>query len=283
MGISLKEVNYSYNKKSKIYALNNINLDINTKDEFISIVGETGSGKSTLASIFNYLKVPTSGTLIINDLLIKKNKKIPYNKIRKHVGLCFQFSDYQLFEETVLKDVSFGPSNFGKTKEEATTLAKNALNSLDMDESYYNKSPFELSGGEKRLASIAGIIACDNDIIVFDEPTAGLDAYKKNILMNLLEKLNKEYHKTIIMITHDMNIALKYSKRIILLSKGNIVVDTTPNNLFSDNNIKLIEDSNIDLPDSIRIKNYLNKKCNLNLTGIYKSIDDIKKELLENE
>jgi len=280
MGISLKEVSYSYNKLDKP-ALSNINLDIKTNDEFISIVGETGSGKSTLASIFNYLKVPKKGTLIINDLLIKKNKKIPYNKIRKHVGLCFQFSDYQLFEESVLKDVSFGPSNFGNSKEDSIKLAKNALSLVDMDESYYNKSPFDLSGGEKRLASIAGILACDNDIIVFDEPTAGLDAYKKNLLLNLLRKLNEEYHKTIIIITHDMNIALEYSKRIILLSHGEMLIDTDPITLFNGSNDEIIKKANIDLPDSIRLRNYLNKKCNLNLKTTFKSTDDLLKELLK--
>ena len=186
MGISLQKVSYSYNKKRKNtkYAIKDINLDIRSNDEFIALIGHTGSGKSTLSTIFNALKIPTSGDATIFSIKIKerRRRKDKYNKIRGHVGLVFQFPDYQLFEETVLKDVMFGPKNFGR-KKDAEKLAIEALELVDFPKDKYESSPFTLSGGEKKMVSIAGILSSNPDIIVLDEPTGDIgDAGAETLL-----------------------------------------------------------------------------------------------------
>lgn len=285
MGISLKEVSFSYNPKKKgtIYALKNINLNIDSKDEFIAIIGETGSGKSTLVSIFNALKIPTSGVAVINDIRLKKmrKRKENYNLIRKHVGLVFQFSDYQLFEESVLKDVMFAPLNFGKTVDEAKEIAKKSLSMVRIKEEYYEKSPFQLSGGEKKLVSIAGILAMEPDILIFDEPTAGIDPETKRKLIKMFIELNKEYHKSIILIVHDMNIVNECADRVLVLNNGELIFDSTPYDLFN-NHKEIVELANIDLPDSYRIIDNIEAKTGIKLDKHIKSLNELV-EVLSNE
>ena len=285
MGISLKEVSYSYNPKKKgtIYALKNVSLDIDSKDEFISIIGETGSGKSTLVSIFNALKTPTSGIAVVNDIRLKKTRKRKenYNLIRKHVGLVFQFSDYQLFEGTVLKDVMFAPLNFGKTIDEATKIAKNALSLVHIDESYYEMSPFQLSGGEKKLVSIAGILAMEPDILIFDEPTAGIDPETKRKLIKLFKELNEVYHKTIIIIVHDMNVAYDCAKRVLVLKNSELIFDSTPYDLFV-NHMDIVKSANIDIPDVLKIIDSIKKEKGIDLDKHIRSLNELV-EVLTNE
>ena len=284
MGISLKNVNFSYNPKRKgtIYALKNINLEISDNSEFISIIGETGSGKSTLATLFNALKIPTTGDAFVSGIKIKKIRKRNenYNNIRKHVGLVFQMSDYQLFEETVLKDVMFAPLNFKKTKEEAEIIAKHALELVHIDESFFEKSPFMLSGGEKKLVSIAGILAMEADILIFDEPTAGIDPFTRNKLLKLFKELNEKENKSIILITHDMNIVNEYSKRVLLMKDGELIFDGTPYKLFIENR-NLVKNSNIDLPDCFRIIDLIEEKTNLSIDKNIKSLNDLCEVLLD--
>ena len=278
MGISLKEVSFSYNPKRKgtVYALHNINLEIADKDEFIAIIGETGSGKSTLASIFNALKIPTSGDAYVSGIKIKKIRKRreDYNNIRKHVGLVFQMSDYQLFENTVIDDVMFAPLNFSKTKEEAREIAKHSLELVHIDESFYEKSPFLLSGGEKKLVSIAGILAMEPDILIFDEPTAGIDPSTKKKLLKLFKEFNEVHHKSIIIITHDMNIVNSYAKRVILMKKGRIALDSTPYELFKENS-DIVKDSNIDLPDTYTLIDFIEEKTGIKIDKHLKNLDEI--------
>ena len=284
MGISLKNVNFSYNPKRKgtIYALKNINLEISDNSEFISIIGETGSGKSTLATLFNALKIPTTGDAFVSGIKIKKIRKRNenYNNIRKHVGLVFQMSDYQLFEETVLKDVMFAPLNFKKTKEEAEIIAKHALELVHIDESFFEKSPFMLSGGEKKLVSIAGILAMEPDILIFDEPTAGIDPSTRNKLLKLFKELNEKENKSIILITHDMNIVNEYSKRVLLMKDGELIFDGTPYKLFIENR-NLVKNSNIDLPDCFRIIDLIEEKTNLSIDKNIKGLNDLCEVLLD--
>lgn len=284
MGISLKNVNFSYNPKRKgtIYALKNINLEISDNSEFISIIGETGSGKSTLATLFNALKIPTTGDAFVSGIKIKKIRKRNenYNNIRKHVGLVFQMSDYQLFEETVLKDVMFAPLNFKKTKEEAEIIAKHALELVHIDESFFEKSPFMLSGGEKKLVSIAGILAMEADILIFDEPTAGIDPSTRNKLLKLFKELNEKENKSIILITHDMNIVNEYSKRVLLMKDGELIFDGTPYKLFIENR-NLVKNSNIDLPDCFRIIDLIEEKTNLSIDKNIKGLNDLCEVLLD--
>ena len=285
MGISLKEVSYSYNPKKKgtIYALKNVSLDIDSKDEFIAIIGETGSGKSTLVSIFNALKIPTSGVAVVNDIRLKKTRKRKenYNLIRKHVGLVFQLSDYQLFEETVLKDVMFAPLNFNKSVEEATEIAKKALSLVHIDESYYEMSPFQLSGGEKKLVSIAGILAMEPDILIFDEPTAGIDPETKRKLIKLFKELNEVYHKTIIIIVHDMNVAYDSAKRVLVLKNSELIFDSTPYDLFV-NHMDIVKDANIDVPDVLKIIDSIKIEKGIELDKHIRSLNELV-EVLSNE
>lgn len=280
MGIRFKRVTHEYASYSdKTYkAIQNISLNILSKDEVIALVGHTGSGKSTLARHMNALIFPTDGSVEIfgNEITSKRNSKIKYNNIRKQVGLVFQFPEYQLFEETVEKDIMFGPLNFKVPLEEAKVLARNALELVGLDESYLERNPFNLSGGEKKRVSIAGILAIDPDILVLDEPTSGLDPAGRDTLMQLFDDIHQKTKKTIIIITHDMDLVYKYFNRVIVLKDGKLSYDGTPDNLFRSD---LLEVNNLDLPNTIKTLKYLNKECNLNLDIYKKTVDEVIKEI----
>lgn len=235
MGIQVKNIFYTYQKKATnaTQALMDVSLEIKDND-FVAIVGETGSGKSTLAQMFNALLVPDKGDVLVNDYVInyknRKSKKL--RGLRKQVGLVFQFPEYQLFEETVEKDVAFGVKNFGVKGEEAIKRAHEALKQVGLDESYFKRAPFDLSGGEKRKVAIAGILAINPDILIFDEPTAGFDPQSSKDLMNLITEFHNN-GKTIIIITHDMDLVNTYTKRVVMLERGQVTFDGTPNELFA--------------------------------------------------
>lgn len=235
MGIQIKNIFYTYQKKATnaTQALRDVSLEIRDND-FLAIVGETGSGKSTLAQMFNALLVPDKGDVLVNDYVInyknRKSKKL--RGLRKQVGLVFQFPEYQLFEETVEKDVAFGVKNFGVKGEEAIKRAHEALKQVGLDESYFKRAPFDLSGGEKRKVAIAGILAINPDILIFDEPTAGFDPQSSKDLMNLITEFHNN-GKTIIIITHDMDLVNTYTKRVVMLERGQVTFDGTPNELFA--------------------------------------------------
>ena len=235
MGIQVKNIFYTYQKKATnaTQALMDVSLEIKDND-FVAIVGETGSGKSTLAQMFNALLVPDKGDVLVNDYVInyKKRKSKKLRGLRKQVGLVFQFPEYQLFEETVEKDVAFGVKNFGVKGEEAIKRAHEALKQVGLDESYFKRAPFDLSGGEKRKVAIAGILAINPDILIFDEPTAGFDPQSSKDLMNLITEFHNN-GKTIIIITHDMDLVNTYTKRVVMLERGQVTFDGTPNELFA--------------------------------------------------
>ena len=234
MGIKIENVFYTYQKKASnsTLALEDVSFAIND-NEFVAIVGETGSGKSTLAQCLNALLVPDQGQIVIDDFVVsyknRKNRKL--HNLRKRVGLVFQFPEYQLFEETVEKDVAFGVKNFGVKNEEALERAHNALMQVGLDESYYKRPPFELSGGERRKVAIAGILAINPDILVFDEPTVGFDPASAKELMNLIRDLHGN-GKIIIVITHDMDLVNEYAQKVFMLEKGKLVFEGTPSELF---------------------------------------------------
>lgn len=246
MGINFQNVNFKYDSKNKIETLKNINLNINSKGEFITILGHTGSGKSTLVQMMNALIFPTSGELSILNNIIKPKHNKNLKDIRRQVGLVFQFPEYQLFEETVLKDISFGPINFGISKEEAEKVTKETCELLHISEELYQKPPFNLSGGQKRKVAIAGILASKPEILILDEPTVGLDPSSRKELLELLKQIHEETNKTIIIVTHDMNLVANYSKRTIVLDEGQIVFDDDTRKLF--NNYKKLQSLNLDLP-----------------------------------
>lgn len=258
MGIDFQNVDFKYTKKASTKQLDNVTIHINAKDEFVMILGHTGSGKSTLVQHMNGLLFSTAGKVTVFQQQVIKNKKVKLKPIRSHVGLVFQFPEYQIFESTVLKDVMFGPKNFGRNKEEAEKLAINACHLVGLTDEFLEKSPFNLSGGQMRRVAIAGALACDPDILILDEPTVGLDPKGKDELMNLLVKIQKNTHKTIIMITHDMNIVARYAKRIVVMNHGKLVYDGDKNNLFeNDEYVRLF---NLDLPNiSIIAKGLLEK------------------------
>ena len=277
MGIKVDHVFYTYGKKASnsTLALNDVSFTLED-NEFIAIVGETGSGKSTLAQTFNALLIPDKGEVIVDQYVINyKNRKSKKLKgLRKHVGLVFQFPEYQLFEETVEKDVAFGPKNFGIKNEEALAKAHEALAQVGLDESYYKRQPFELSGGERRKVAIAGILAIDPDIIIFDEPTAGFDPRSSKDLMNLITDFHKQ-GKTIIVITHDMDLVRRYAKRVLLIEHGQLTFDGSPSVLFN-----YVQDyDRLEIPQVIRLAMKLKEKgADIDVSKIRRS-DDLINEI----
>lgn len=261
MPITFKQLTHIYNANSPFpyAALHEIDLDIK-EGVFTAVIGETGSGKSTLVQHLNALLLPTSGSVEIDEFNVTSDKKKNKNlkQLRKKVGLVFQFPEYQLFEETILKDVCFGPKNFGMSEEDAIKRAKDVLNIVGLDESYLERSPFDLSGGQKRRVAIAGILAADPDILVLDEPTAGLDPQGAYEMMQLFQTLNKKHKKTIIMVTHDMEHVMNYCKEVIVLKDGRVEKKCTTATFFK--NTKLMDTLNITPPAIIRVKRLLEEK-----------------------
>ncbi len=235
MAIQIKNLSYVYLKKTpnEVEALHDVSLEI-PENKITAIVGHTGSGKSTLIQTLNGLITPTSGTIEYKDFVItnkeKKNKRI--KELRKHISIVFQFPEYQLFEETVEKDVAFGLKNYGFKENEAIEKAHEALKKVGLDQSFFKRSPFELSGGEKRRVAIAGILAIDPEVLILDEPTAGLDPVGSKIILNLILELNKN-GKTIILVTHDMDIVLNQADHVIVLNEGVVAFEGKPSELFS--------------------------------------------------
>lgn len=279
MSINFENVFFTYqaNTPFATHALNNINLTI-LDHEFVSLIGHTGSGKSTLVQHINALLRPTSGKIQVGDYEIIANAKKVKNlkSLKKFAGLVFQFPEYQLFEDSVIKDVAYGPKNFGDQEEVAIKKAKEALYLVGISEDLFEKSPFELSGGQKRRVAIAGIIALEPQILVLDEPTAGLDPQGSKEMMELFKKIY-EKGTTIIMVTHNMDNVLKYSTRAIVMSKGEIVSDTTPLELFKQENLN--ERFNIDQPLVIEYaKELIDKGLNLNLENI-RDVESLSEEI----
>ncbi len=247
MSITFKEVEHIYSENTPFayHALKGVNLKI-TDQSFTAIIGQTGSGKSTLIQHINALLLPTSGSINIDEYLITATDKPSKLKpLRKKAGLVFQFPEYQLFEETIEKDIIFGPMNFGVSEEEAKKIAHNVLKTVGLDESYLNKSPFDLSGGQKRRVAIAGILAMNPDILILDEPTAGLDPQGTNEMMSLFKRIN-ESGKTIILVTHDMNHVLQYCDEVVVMNHGKVEKHDTVTNIFKDS--EYLNSLGIDLP-----------------------------------
>lgn len=247
MSITFKEVEHIYSENTPFayHALKGVNLKI-TDQSFTAIIGQTGSGKSTLIQHINALLLPTSGSINIDEYLITATDKPSKLKpLRKKAGLVFQFPEYQLFEETIEKDIIFGPMNFGVSEEEAKKIAHNVLKTVGLDESYLNKSPFDLSGGQKRRVAIAEILAMNPDILILDEPTAGLDPQGTNEMMSLFKRIN-ESGKTIILVTHDMNHVLQYCDEVVVMNHGKVEKHDTVTNVFKDS--EYLNSLGIDLP-----------------------------------
>ena len=235
MGISLKNVYYTYQEGSPFegQALSDISLEIKDRS-YTAIVGHTGSGKSTLLQLLNGLLCPTQGEIQFDDFVLDREsdqKKMKH--LRKKVGLVFQFPESQLFAETVLADVAFGPQNFGVSRERAEEIAKDKLAVVGLNDAIYNKSPFELSGGQMRRVAIAGILAIEPEILVLDEPTAGLDPVGRKELMALFETLHKN-GMTIVLVTHTMDDVANFANTVYVLKGGNLVLEGSPSSVFQE-------------------------------------------------
>ena len=235
MGIALENVSFTYQEGTPLAsaALSDVSLTIED-GSYTALIGHTGSGKSTILQLLNGLLVPSQGSVRVFDTLItstSKNKDI--RQIRKQVGLVFQFAENQIFEETVLKDVAFGPQNFGVSEEDAVKIAREKLALVGIDESLFNRSPFELSGGQMRRVAIAGILAMEPAILVLDEPTAGLDPLGRKELMNLFKKLHQS-GMTIVLVTHLMDDVAEYANQVYVMEKGRLVKSGKPCDVFQD-------------------------------------------------
>ncbi|MFY9422969.1 MAG: ATP-binding cassette domain-containing protein [Bacilli bacterium] len=278
MGINFSEVNFSYQKPKRrravVQTLHGINLRIDDKGEFIAIVGHTGSGKSTLVQMMNALLLPLSGRLEIFGTEIKK--KTVLKPIRKRVGLVFQFPEYQIFEETVLKDIAFGPKNFGLPDPEGR--AREVAEIMGITD-LLERSPFTLSGGQLRKVAICGILASNPEILILDEPTVGLDPFTKSELLELLKKLNREYEKSIIIITHDMDVVSEYAQRVIVLKEGGIVYDGDKKTLFKKEH--LLEEYDLDYPETMRILKALKERFQADIDINQHSIEATYQEILK--
>lgn len=271
MSIQIKNLFYTYGAKTpnKTEALKNLSFDIKNGC-FAAILGQTGSGKSTLIQHFNGLLFPQKGEVQVDDFIVKPKKNKNIRELRKHLGIVFQFPEYQLFEETVEKDVAFGLKNFGVKEEEAIEKAHKALLSVGIDETYFNRSPFELSGGEKRRVALAGILVLEPEILVLDEPTAGLDFNGVNQIMQLICKMHDE-GKSIILVTHDMNIVLQYVEDVYVLKDGELVYQGVTADLFTKN----FEEYGIEVPILYSFANKLRQKgYDFDISSIH-CIDDL--------
>ena len=251
MGIILDNVSYTYQEGTPFasVALSDVSLTIED-GSYTAIIGHTGSGKSTILQLLNGLLVPTEGSVRVFDTLITStsvNKQI--RQIRKQVGLVFQFAENQIFEETVLKDVAFGPQNFGVSVEEAEVIAREKLALVGIDESLFERSPFELSGGQMRRVAIAGILAMEPKILVLDEPTAGLDPIGRKELMTLFKKLHQD-GITIVLVTHLMDDVAEFANQVYVMEKGKLVKSGKPSLVFQ--NVEFMERIQLGVPKITR-------------------------------
>ncbi len=260
MDIHFEKVNFTYQPHSPFEQKVLFDIDLDIKEgSYTALVGHTGSGKSTLLQHLNALLKPTAGTVTIGDRVITpetNNKNL--KPIRKKVGIVFQFPEAQLFEETVAKDIAFGPKNFGVAEEEALTLAQEKLELVGLDESYLERSPFDLSGGQMRRVAIAGVLAMEPEVLVLDEPTAGLDPQGRKEMMEMFDRLHREKNMTIILVTHLMDDVANYADYVYVLEKGRVVKCGEPAEVFQD--VAWLHEKQLGVPTATEFAQLLEQK-----------------------
>ncbi|PWU67443.1 energy-coupling factor ABC transporter ATP-binding protein [Gracilibacillus dipsosauri] len=259
MDILFKNVNYTYqaNTPFAFKALKNISFTI-PSGKYMAIIGHTGSGKSTLLQHINGLLLPTEGTVKVGDYLLEKGRKSDLKGLRQKVGIVFQYPEHQLFEETVEKDISFGPKNFGVAETEIKARVRKAITDVGLTEEILAKSPFELSGGQMRRVAIAGVLAVEPEILVLDEPTAGLDPKGQKEIMELFYHLHKQKNRTTILVTHHMDDAFTYADQILILKEGAKLMEGTPDQIFQKRD--LLTSVQLGLPEILAFVETANKK-----------------------
>ena len=284
MDINFKNVSFVYGEKTPFekLALDNIDLTIK-KGEFVGIIGHTGSGKSTLIQHFNGILKPTSGDVFIGDMNTK-DKELAKSGLRYKIGLVFQYPEYQLFEETIEKDIAFGPNNMGLSEEEVTERVKEAMEIVGLDyEAKKDKSPFEISGGQKRRVAIAGILAMKPDILILDEPTAGLDPKGRDELFFQIKRLYEKNNITIVLISHSMEDVAKLVNRIIIMKNGHIHLDKSTKEAFND--VDDLKKVGLNVPQITELMDILRKKghhFSKNILTVDEAFNEIKRELRKN-
>lgn len=279
MSIKIENLTHVYmpNTPFEKKALDDISLEI--KDgEFVALIGHTGSGKSTLIQHLNGLLKPTSGKIIVNDIDITEDK-VKLIDIRKKVGLVFQYAEYQLFEETVEADIMFGPKNLGLTESEARERAKKAMEVVGLDyEQFKSKSPFDLSGGQKRRVAIAGVVAMEPQVLILDEPTAGLDPKGRDEILEEVSRLHKTYNMTVILVSHSMEDVAEVADRILVMDDGKCVLDGPPCKVFKE--INTLESVGLAVPQVTYLIRELNKK-GFNISDDIFTLEQAKTEILK--
>lgn len=279
MDITLQQVSYAYAKNTPFEkrALFDVNLDI-PSGSYQAIIGHTGSGKSTVLQHLNALLKPTEGSIKIGDVLVKADQKNKHlRKVRQKVGIVFQFPEHQLFDETVLKDIMFGPMNFGVPAEEAKSRAIELTRLLGLPEEVLEKSPFDLSGGQMRRVAIAGVLAMNPEVLVLDEPTAGLDPRGRKEIMDLFYRLHQEKGLTTVLVTHSMEDAARYADRIAIMHDGKCVLEGTPQDIFE--NEERLLDYRLELPQCVKFQKKVEQMMGKKLPTICLTEEKLAEEL----
>lgn len=279
MSIIVENLTHIYNEDMPFAskALDNVSLEIKDND-FVGLIGHTGSGKSTLIQHLNGILKPSSGKILINEFDITA-KDLNLTEIRKRVGVVFQYPEYQLFEETVEKDIAFGPRNLGLDDEEVSNRVKISMDAVGLKyDEFKDKSPFELSGGQKRRVAIAGVIAMEPEVLILDEPTAGLDPSGRDEIFNLIKQLHKEKNMTVILSSHSMDDMAKLAKTIIVMNNGKIEFMGSPREIFKNNSSRL-KDIGLDIPQVLELAIKLRER-GFDVKPDILTIDEAKSEIL---
>ena len=279
MSIKIENLTHIYMPKSPFekVALDNVNLTIND-GEFVALIGHTGSGKSTLIQHLNGLLKPSSGRIIVDDIDLTA-EGVKLTDVRKKVGLVFQYSEYQLFEETIEKDIAFGPKNLGLNEEQITDRVKKAMEMVNLGyETYRNQSPFDLSGGQKRRVAIAGVIAMEPKVLILDEPTAGLDPKGRDDILGQIKTLHDKYGMTIILVSHSMEDVAKLAERVIVMNEGKVALQGKPEEVFKE--VDTLEKIGLGVPQVTYLIRALREK-GFNVSDEVYTIEKAKEELLK--
>ncbi|CAG7838839.1 ABC transporter [Clostridium novyi B str. ATCC 27606] len=279
MSIEIKNLTHIYMPGSPFErkALDNVNIIIND-GEFVALIGHTGSGKSTLIQHINGLLKPSSGSLIVDGIDITSSKT-KLNAVRKKVGLVFQYPEYQLFEETIEKDIAFGPKNLGLNEEEISKRVKKAMNIVGLDyDLYKDKSPFDLSGGQKRRVAIAGVVAMEPKVLILDEPAAGLDPKGREDILERVKELREEYKMTIILVSHSMEDVAKIADRVLVMDQGKCILDGSTRDVFK--KVDILENVGLGVPQVTYLVKALREK-GFSISEDIFTINEAKVEILK--